>query len=387
MTGSPQQPQPQPPQQKQQKRAWSIFWWLIVLLGLSSVAYGYAHVCTQNQRQQSNLVVSKNIEITQGEIASAKQLLEDKPNVDLLRDKLKVIEPSIKQILEQAQTVTDATQQQKLTQAGEDIRTLIQQIDSIGSLNPEQLRTYAIQFLTLAEKELQTIQENEKDTSFFWRNPPLLWVEIAFWGWVGTILYLLSEIYTYYKADPEQQKFIELTPWYFITLLRGTFVVFMILLGTTTINVGFGQAVNFSEAPATLYVFLAGVLGYFNRMAKEQLIIIVQAVFSEAWKRANPDEITAAPTSLKITSDKTELNYEGTATIKVESGQSVDWSTTPPNLGSFNPSQGGETVYKAPTEADAKDSQGNTVTQVTITAISVDDSSQTAEMAVSLKTA
>ena len=146
---------------------------------------------------------------------------------------------------------------------------------------------------------------------------------------------------------------------------------------------------NFSDAPATLYVFLAGVLGYFNRMAKEQLIIIVQAVFPEAWKRANPEENTAAPApaSLKITPEITEINYGQEETFKIESGQSVNWSA---NLGSFNPTQttqGGETVYKAPTEADAKDSQGNTVTQVTITAISVDDSSQKGEMTVSLKTA
>lgn len=50
MTVSPQQPE-------QRKRAITILWWVIVLLGASSVAYGLAHIMIQNQRQQLNSIV------------------------------------------------------------------------------------------------------------------------------------------------------------------------------------------------------------------------------------------------------------------------------------------------------------------------------------------
>ena len=373
-------------EENQQKRAWEISFVLMVLLGVTSLLYGKAHYSYQDKQQQPKLNISKNIQITQDEITKAKKLLEKTQNLQSLQEQLKIIEPNVNQVLEQAKTLTEKTQQEELTQAGQNINDLIEKLNDTDSKKVEEIGNY-VQFLSLIEKDLQNIQENENNELFFWQSPPLLWVEILFWGWVGTILYLLSEIYTYYKADSEQQKFIELTPWYFITLLRGTFIVFMILVGVTTINVGFGTSVNFSQAPATLYVFLAGILGYFNRMAKEQLIIMVEAVFPDAWERANPDEIITASSALKIISDKTELNYGEEVAIKVDPPLPVKW-TTKNDLGLFDPKEGLETVYKAPTEKEATDSTtGTLATDIAIVVTSVTDPSKTAEIIIPFKAA
>ena len=104
-------------------------------------------------------------------------------------------------------------------------------------------------------------------------------------------------------------------------------------------------------------------------------------------ERANPDEIITASSALKIISDKTELNYGEEVAIKVDPPLPVKW-TTKNDLGLFDPKEGLETVYKAPTEKEATDSTtGTLATDIAIVVTSVTDPSKTAEIIIPFKAA
>jgi hypothetical protein len=214
---------------------------------------------------------------------------------------------------------------------------------------------------------------NQENNSFFWQDKPWLWLEIAFWGWIGTIFYLLSEFYTYYQKDEQEQRFRDLTPWYFITLFRGTFVVFLILLGTTSINLNFGTAtsLDFSQIPVEAYVFLSGVLGYFNRTAKEQLKFMVIAIFPGAWSAAN---------KLLISPCSKDLEYGKHTKFSINSLAPVEWSVHPEESGEIIPQKGFEVSY-----IPSQEVQETKIQQVTIVASLISNPHQTAVAIVTFK--
>ena len=280
-----------------------------------------------------------------------------------VKDEILKLEPQIEEINQQISSID-----QLRSELGGINTNLLKLINLVNSDSDDLNLEQVAQLLSQTEQDVQQVLKSDFNSSYFWQNPPLFWLEIVFWGFVGTTLYLLSEIYTHYKSNEDEQKFIEMTPWYVVTLLRGTFIVFIILLGLSTVQIGIGQPANLSQAPAKFYVFLAAILGYFNRMAKEQLKLIVKAVFPDAWNIANPDDLTPKgidPNKLKIIPPKSQLKFGNSVPFIVEPKKVVSWSKNP-DIGSLSTNKGETTTYTAPSFEDA-----NGVTEVIIKAIPV----------------
>jgi hypothetical protein len=366
--------------QKDKKRAWSLIRILMFLLLASSALYVKYHISID--KKFTNSLLSEDIGNTLVEIRSAEQLLKDPVNQDELT-----------QIIEKLETINQIPQQNNSNNQKSLITVIVDGLKNEKpntEINPKQFEKYN-DLLKLAEQEYLEAQDNN---SFFWTTRPLLLIEFAFWGWIGTILYLLSEIYTYYQKDVDEQNFIKMTPWYVITLFRGTFVVFIIMLGATTVQIGLGTSLSLGTAPIQLLVFASGVLGYYNRVAKEQLELIVKGVFNQAWKLANPNDPTnddqivqsdptiqptiPASLELKIGPSSIELGYGKEHLFKVESDEEVTW-TSEPAIGIFNQTNGKETTFTAPT---VKEADG--VTKITVIATALKDSNRSAEAVINL---
>ena len=276
-------------------RAWQIFWGLMVCLIAPSIIYILAH-----QRTDSSTQISDGIQNLRQDITTARKSLENpqqQPTTVSLEEQLAPIAEQVEPLQTEIDRLLESTQlwQQILSEVRQKIQALPTEVDPSTAEN----RQRAIESLRELEEKLQSLPALNTDTSYFWDAPPLLWVEILFWAWVGTILYLLSEIYSHYP-DEENQKFMDKTSWYIITLLRGTFIVFILLLGLTRLQLG--DFLNFETVSVEVYIFLAGTLGYFNRVAKEQLKLLMKNLFPDAWTLANPDD-PAKPLEGKPTPD------------------------------------------------------------------------------------
>ncbi|MGK7933863.1 MAG: hypothetical protein AB4041_20875 [Microcystaceae cyanobacterium] len=341
---------------EEKKRAIILLWTFIVLLVGGFAVYFYCHSIVKPQGQQLSQSFSNTLTDAKSNIDDAQKLLgnTNEESIKQLETTILKLEPLPRKINEQISSLNER-QINLLEEVNTDITNLVRQIrndpNTITSSSPQ-----INELLSQGEQNIQKVLIQDTTSYYFWENPPLLWLEITFWGFVGTTLYLLSEIYTHYKSKEDEQKFIELTPWYFINLIRGTFIVFIVLLGLSTVQIGIGEAVNLSKAPATFYVFLAAVLGYFNRMAKEQLKLIVKGVFPDAWNLANPDDLTAKgidPNVLTIIPSESSLTFGESVSLKIKSGKTVNWSKRP-DIGSFSLEKGAETTYTFPSLEAAK---------------------------------
>lgn len=99
-------------------------------------------------------------------------------------------------------------------------------------------------------------------------------------------------------------------------------------------------------------------------------------------QRDKEPPVPGTRTDLQIISDKKELNYGETAKIWVEPEQDVNWSVNP-NLGSLNITEG--VTYTAPTEEEAKDNEGNPITEVIIRAKSVDATNLSSYLSIAIR--
>lgn len=164
----------------------------------------------------------------------------------------------------------------------------------------------------------------------FWQAGGWRWVELAFWCIFGTLIFLLAEIRRWYpRIGDAGCSFIEFTPWYVINLVRGPIIAILILVFLTSVQGEIlGVKISFTEAPFTLLVFLAGVLGYFSREARDQLEILVERVFPEAWNRARG--------GLNILPDTLTLALGETTAFTVEPDQDVVWSHHPAEMGEMS---------------------------------------------------
>jgi hypothetical protein len=269
-------------------RAWQIFWVLLICLIAPTIVYIRAH-----QRTDSSAQISNGIQNLRQDITTTRKSLENpqkQPTAASLGEQLAPIAQRVEPLQTEIERLLENTelQRQILSEVREKIQALPAELDP----STAEHRQRAIESLQELEEKLQSLPLPNANTSYFWDTPPLLWVEILFWAWVGTILYLLSEIYTYYP-DERNQKFVAKTSWYVITLLRGTFIVFILLLGLTRLQLG--DFLNFETVSVEVYIFLAGTLGYFNRVAKEQLKLLVKNLFPDAWTLANPDDPAKPP--------------------------------------------------------------------------------------------
>jgi hypothetical protein len=179
---------------------------------------------------------------------------------------------------------------------------------------------------------------------YFWSTVPWRLVEILFWGWFGTLLYLLKQIYEHYRlATPKRYEyFLVNTPRYFVVASQGTLTVFGILLFVSSIRIGgTGIEITPEQVSIELLVFLALTLGFYNRVASIQLDLIIAAVFAEAWRRTQK--------KLEITPSSAEVSFGKVQSFRAEPEDAqVRWSIDPEKgleKGAIDESSG---LYRAP---------------------------------------
>lgn len=128
--------------------------------------------------------------------------------------------------------------------------------------------------------------------SYFWSGSLDRWIELLFWTVVGTLVFLLSEIKKY-SSQPyhKNRDFILYTPWYIINFFRGPFIAMVILLALLSLSVNaIGISIDLKAAPVEVLIVAAAILGFYSRIANEELDIIAAALFGAAWKKAHPEE-------------------------------------------------------------------------------------------------
>ena len=204
---------------------------------------------------------------------------------------------------------------------------------------------------------------------WFWSNGAWRWVELAFWSFFGTLIYILTAISKHYPKASQPRQFLDKTPWYLATAVKGPFIVILVLMGLTSLSVDIsGLKLDVNNARIEFLIFLAGILGFYSRVAKAQLDSLVKSVFATAWQNAQmPEEITLAPNTL----DPLEIGETKRFTIIPD--QDVVWSLEPKNLGKLTTNG----LYTAP-------DQLNGVKTVVITATSAVNEKKSASVALRL---
>jgi hypothetical protein len=192
---------------------------------------------------------------------------------------------------------------------------------------------------------------------YAWSVGASRWLELAFWAWIGALLYLLSNIASYWRVG----RYLEFLPWYLATLVRAPIVALLLLAFITSVDAQvFGIQIAVSEAPIELLIFLAAVLGYFGNVAFEQLKMLVEKIFPTAAARSLPyRRLSISPASARLAPGETKE-------FKALPDRDVVWNWEPHDLGAL--SQSGE--YTAPATLDP------TRRTVFIQAVSARDSSE-----------
>jgi hypothetical protein len=207
----------------------------------------------------------------------------------------------------------------------------------LNSTEPEWARIR--QLLERIREEVQRNGDRGFWTAGWWR-----WLELGFWGVFGTLVFLLSEIRRWYdKIGEAGCSFVKFTPWYIINLVRGPIIAMLILVFLTSVQGQvLGVSISFTEAPFTLLIFLAGVLGYFSRQARDQLEILVEQAFPKAWARTRG--------GLSVLPQTVSLALGEEKKFTVEPDQDVLWSHSPAEKGTMS----ADGTFKAPTDQQFK---------------------------------
>ena len=130
--------------------------------------------------------------------------------------------------------------------------------------------------------------------SIFWSGSQDRWIEMVYWTVAGTLVFLLCEIKAHYvlpygqnqqENQDQYRNFIGYTPWYVVNLFRGPFIAVVILLALSSISFeAIGVSLDVNSAPITVWVVLAAILGYYARLANEQLELVAGYLFKSAWE-------------------------------------------------------------------------------------------------------
>lgn len=172
--------------------------------------------------------------------------------------------------------------------------------------------------------------------SYFWSSGWLKWLEVFFWSIFGTLVYVLWEVQTWLKEEPVGE-FRKQTGWYLSTTIRGPFIALLLIFALSSIKLEVASiGIDLTTAPIFGWIFIAGVLGLYSRMAYKELCIIVKAVFPKAW--------TLAYSGFSIAPSKTEVPFGGILQFKIDPKRDVTWDIFPKDFGSID-SAGS---YKAP---------------------------------------
>ncbi|HSF83315.1 MAG TPA: hypothetical protein VLA49_18910 [Anaerolineales bacterium] len=159
---------------------------------------------------------------------------------------------------------------------------------------------------------------------------PLIWTSVnsksatiqraldwGLWGVFGTCVFILTEITKYYRDIEKSSRlgakkqeypaaFIEYTPWYITTFIRGPFIALVIMLFFNAANLNLNSAdqqpaimFNFTDLDHRATLLLAFVLGYYHRVARNVLDGIMRRLFARAWAEAN-EQFTVVPGQAKV---------------------------------------------------------------------------------------
>lgn len=163
----------------------------------------------------------------------------------------------------------------------------------------------------------------------------------------GTIIYLLTQVATNIPAirslgSKKDPSFVEYSTWYWATLVKGPFIAVIILLffyaaefKLTGEDGSLGLSFDFSELDHRATVLLAGVLGFYSRVARSVLDNIMKSLFSKAWAEAHEE--------FEISPDKVEITPGSTQTFTTKPFTDVVWAASPGAVDANG-------VYTAPTE-------------------------------------
>lgn len=178
-------------------------------------------------------------------------------------------------------------------------------------------------------------------------KPPWQWVDWMLTALAGALLYALSNVAAWYhRAKP---RFIRFTPWYVSTILKGPLVALIILLFLTSVDVDIaGLSLDFTNLGVNVLLVAAFVLGFYNRVAREQLNLIVKALFGKAYGRA--EEVFG------IVPGNVQLVFGQSQQFKTEPVTPVTWLASAGNIV--------DGLYTAPKTPDAKPGQEVQITAV-----------------------
>jgi hypothetical protein len=180
-----------------------------------------------------------------------------------------------------------------------------------------------------------------------YNSPPWQWYEWLLSSLIGALLYALVNIaYWYHQKHP---RFVAFTPWYISTILKGPIVAFIIMLFVTSVSLEIsGLDVDFADMNRAPLLVAAFALGFYSRVAREQLNLIVKALFSKAYSRAE-EEFSIAPQGAQV-------RFGQTVVFRTVPTTDVTW------LASAGKIENG--TYTAPKKEDAKSGQVVQITAV-----------------------
>jgi len=148
------------------------------------------------------------------------------------------------------------------------------------------------------------------------KAPPLLWVDWLLIALVGVLLYVLSSAAYWYTK--RQRRFVDFTPWYLSTILKGPIVAFVILLFLTKLQVKLsGIDLDFGKLDANVLIVAAFVLGFYSRVAREQLNQIVKALFGKAY--------SVAEEAFSIVPANATVVFGGSVQLRTSAAVDVTW--------------------------------------------------------------
>lgn len=174
------------------------------------------------------------------------------------------------------------------------------------------------------EESNKTLDELTKATlytrnPYFWDTGYQRLLEYFFWGLFGTLIYLLNDLVDFRKKD-DRESFYVILPWYIFTLIRGPFTVLVVMMGLNAIQFGVtGLEVGLNLAPIEIIIVLSASLGFYHRIAKDQLGTLVKGFFPDAWAKADMDN--EGKTQDEVESKAEEIEIE---IIALENTQNQD---------------------------------------------------------------
>lgn len=173
------------------------------------------------------------------------------------------------------------------------------------------------------------------------------WLDWILVSLIGVLLYLLTTASRWYRTlltaqetnlqeqkEEERAMFVEMTPWYITTLIKGPFIVLVIIIFLTNVSLDIsGLTVDFTQLSPEALLVVAFVLGFYSRVAREQLNMIVKTLFSKAYSKAE-EAFTIIPHVKDIASGQTvqfKTSYPLEVTWLASAGQIENGVYTAPD--------------------------------------------------------